>query len=398
MRTELRSVLPAVIALGFAANLALATPAWAGAGAPVTAGRFADSLSAVAAVSASNAWAVGIWHDRAGNEQTLTEHWNGRHWRIIASQDPAGQRADNELDAVAATSGSDAWAVGQFWNGANWQPQTEQWNGRAWRSVRTPDPGGHAARDGLAAVTAISLSSAWAVGQYTAGSTERTLILHWNGRAWRQVASPDPGGTHGSVLSAIAAVSRSSIWAAGEYWTATTEKTMILHWNGRRWRQVASPGAGRANPSGGLAAIASNSGSSAWAAGTYFTAPSVQQTLTERWNGRRWQIVASPNPTGRTQTNVLVAIAAAGPRAWAVGNASSGHTYFPLALAWTGTSWETSTVPLPAGSVGGGLWGAGSAPSGKAWAVGEYFTGHAGLTLIERWNGTAWQRIPSPNR
>jgi hypothetical protein len=399
MRIELRSVLPAVIGVGFAAGLTLATPAWAGAGAPRTAGGgFADGLSAVAAVSASDAWAVGIWHDRAGSEQTLTEHWNGSRWRIIASPDPAGRGADNELDAVAATSGSDAWAVGQFWNGANWQPQTERWNGKAWRAVKTPDPGGHAARDGLAAVTATSPSSAWAVGTYTAGSTARTLILRWNGRAWRQAASPDPGGTHGSVLTSVIAVSPSSIWAAGEYWTATTEKTLILHWNGRRWRQVASPGAGSTSPNGGLAGIASSSKSSAWAAGSYYTTSSVQQTLTEHWNGRRWKSVASPDPSGPAQTNELVAIAAAGRRAWAVGNASSGHTYFPLALRWNGTSWKICTVPLPAGTVGGAFWGAGPAPSGRAWAVGDLFTGHAGLTLIEQWNGSAWVRIASPNR
>jgi hypothetical protein len=399
MRIQLRAVFPAIIGLGLAAGLTVATPAWAGAGAPRTAsGGFADGLSAVAAVSASDAWAVGIWHDPAGNEQTLTEHWKGSHWRIITSPNPAGRGADNELDAVAATSRSSAWAVGQFWNGANWQPQIEHWNGKAWRAAKTPDPGGHAARDGLTGVTATSPSSAWAVGEYTAGSTERALILHWNGRAWRQAASPNPGGTHGSALTAVTAVSASSIWAVGEYWTATAEKTMVLHWNGRLWRHVASPNAGGSSPNGALAGVAFGSKSTAWASGSYFTASSVQHTLTEHWNGRRWRIVASPDPSGPAQASVLAAIAAAGPRAWAVGYASTGHTYFPLALRWNGASWKVCTVPLPAGTVGGGIWGAGPAPSGKAWAVGEFFTGHAGLTLIEQWNGTAWKRVASPNR
>jgi hypothetical protein len=402
MGIQLRGVVPAMIVLGLAVGLTAGTPAWAGAGggaAGTASAGFADSLSAVASVSASDAWAVGIWHDRAGNEQTLTEHWNGRAWRIIASPDPAGRGADNELDAVAATSRADAWAVGEFWNGANWQPQTEHWNGRTWRAASTPDPGGHAARDDLTAVTATSPSSAWAVGEYSAGSTERALILHWNGRAWRRVVSPSPGGTHGSVLTSVTAVSPASIWAAGEYWTATTEKTMILHWNGRKWRQVASPDVGGGTSStGALAGIAFGSQSVAWAAGSYFTTPSVQQTLTEHWNGRHWRITASPDPSGPAQSSALVAIAAAGTQAWAVGNASSGHTYFPLALRWNGTSWAASPVPLPAGATGGGLWGAGPAPSGKAWAVGEYFTARAALTLTERWNGTAWKRVASPSR
>jgi hypothetical protein len=123
---------------------------------------------------------------RGKERQTLTEHWNGSHWRIIASPNPAGPGADNELDAVAATSRFNAWAVGQFWNGANWQPQIQHWNGKAWRVIKTPDPSGHAARDSLSGVTATSPSSAWTVGEYSAGSTERALILRWNGQAWRQ--------------------------------------------------------------------------------------------------------------------------------------------------------------------------------------------------------------------
>jgi hypothetical protein len=399
MGIQLRTIFPAIVGLSVAAVLTAGTPAWADAAAPKgVPGGFADGLSAVASVSASDAWAVGIWHDRTGNEQTLIEHWNGSRWQITGSPDPAGRKADNELDAVAARSQSSAWAVGQFWNGANWQPQTEHWNGEAWRVVKTPDPGGHAARDGLTAVTATSPSSAWAVGAYTTGSTERALILHWNGKSWRQAASPNPGGTDGSALTAITAVSPDSIWAAGEYWTATTEKTMILHWNGRTWRQVASPNAGGTSGNGGLASIASGSESTGWATGSYVTPSSVQQTLTERWNGHRWLIAASPDPGGPSQASTLVAIASAGPRAWAVGYTSPGHTSFPLALRWNGTSWKTSPVPLPAGTTGGGLWGAGPAPRGKAWAVGEFFTGHASLSLIEQWTGKAWKRVPSPNR
>ena len=394
MRIRLRAVVPAVIGLGLAASLTVVTPAWAGAGAPRT---VADNLSAVAAVSASDAWAVGVWHDGIGAEQTLIEHWNGSQWRIVGSPDPAGGLADNELNAVAVTSGSSAWAVGEFWNGANWQPQIQQWNGTSWRLVKTPDPGGHAARDILNGVTATSPSSAWAVGQYTVGSTQRALILHWNGRAWAQATSPDPGGTNGTYLTAVTAVSPSSVWAVGVYWTATTGKTLVLHWNGKAWRQVASPNSGGTSPNGGLAGVASGSTSSAWAAGSYVSGPEVTQTLTEHWNGRRWRVVASPDPGGPAQTSVLAAIAAAGSRAWAVGFASSGPGGFPLALRWNGASWKVCSVPLPAGALGGFFEGAGPAPSGKAWAVGRFLAGHSGLTLIEQWNGTAWKRVASPN-
>jgi hypothetical protein len=32
-----------------------------------------------------------------------------------------------------------------------------------------------------------------------------TLILHWNGRSWAQVSSPDPGGKYGNALNGVAA-------------------------------------------------------------------------------------------------------------------------------------------------------------------------------------------------
>jgi hypothetical protein len=42
---------------------------------------------------------------------TLVEHWNGTAWTQVPSPNPSG---DNELDGVAATSASNAWAVGFY--------------------------------------------------------------------------------------------------------------------------------------------------------------------------------------------------------------------------------------------------------------------------------------------
>src|SRR5579864_7246367 len=40
-------------------------------------------LTAVAAVSAKNIWAVGYFFTSNGAPQTLTEHWNGAQWSIV---------------------------------------------------------------------------------------------------------------------------------------------------------------------------------------------------------------------------------------------------------------------------------------------------------------------------
>lgn len=47
----------------------------------------------------------------------------------------------------------------------------------------------------LAGVAATSASNAWAVGNTrAAGTGNKTLILHWNGTAWTQVPRPAPAG------------------------------------------------------------------------------------------------------------------------------------------------------------------------------------------------------------
>jgi hypothetical protein len=84
-----------------------------------------------------------------------------------------------------------------------------------------------------------SARSAWAVGRT---GTSKTLILRWNGSAWKRVPSPTPTG--GGNLRGVAATSARNAWAVG---ASGTGKTLILRWNGSRWKQVASPTPG---PSG----------------------------------------------------------------------------------------------------------------------------------------------------
>src|SRR5437016_4062917 len=44
-----------------------------------------NDLYGVAVVSANNVWAVGYYYDTIVNQlQTLTEHWNGSAWSVVA--------------------------------------------------------------------------------------------------------------------------------------------------------------------------------------------------------------------------------------------------------------------------------------------------------------------------
>src|SRR3954452_22478580 len=110
----------------------------------------------------------------------------GPAWSAVTAPNP-GSAAD-VLTAVAAVSANDVWAVGYYSNTAG-IPQTlvERWNGTAWSVVPSPNPG--AGSNYLQSVAATGLNDAWAVGYYNTGTAYQTLILHWDGSAWTQTAS-----------------------------------------------------------------------------------------------------------------------------------------------------------------------------------------------------------------
>ncbi len=121
-----------------------------------------------------------------------------RSWKVKPSPNPAGTSKNNVLDGVAATSGRNAWAVGYvgyFSKGRQARTLIEHWNGRAWRVKQSPNPGGAGDVNYLQAVAATSSSNAWAVGEYSKGSSGfHALLEHWNGRAWRVEKGAKPGG------------------------------------------------------------------------------------------------------------------------------------------------------------------------------------------------------------
>ena len=94
----------------------------------------------------------------------------------------------------------------------------------------------------LSGVAATSPSNAWAVGS---NGSDKTLILHWNGTTWKQVPSPSRGAGASLGVAATSATTPGR-WAA----PPATEpgETLILHWNGAEWKQVPSRSSRRQLP------------------------------------------------------------------------------------------------------------------------------------------------------
>jgi hypothetical protein len=369
------------------ARAPIATSAPAGTAAPDSTGYTAGgTLEAVAATSATNAWAVG---DLGQQGTPLIVHWNGTKWSRV----PAGAPADTELHAVAASSPGNAWALG-------WTYHTDStiatsvllhWNGRAWRQVPSPAPSGAV----LSSVSVTSPADAWVVGSYfasanrSAGST-RPIALHWNGSAWRRVPLPVPAGA-AAELTGVSATSASNAWAAGGFASSGTNRAagFVLHWAGSSWSQVPSAPASAGEP----IAVAATATDYAWladsATATKYAWPGGR--VAGLWNGRDWTTVPIPLVQTHNQGRggQVSALAAAGHAAWMAGDYCTTTTscgngqLLPFLLRWTGDAWQPT--PPPANDLN--IFGLAVLSSTSAWAVG--YT-HPRTTLILHWNGSKW--------
>jgi hypothetical protein len=389
MRTHFRRTV-ILGAAGLMAALGAATPALA-AGATAaspSAAPLDDYLNAVAMTSPSNAWAVGSFQLGGGPVgQTLTEHWNGTSWKLVPSPNPGGTIRSSTLSGVAARSSS-AWAVGSYADSAQFQQTLiEHWNGKAWKQVPSPNPGGAGTWNILAGVSYISRTGAWAVGS----SGFKALVLRWNGKSWKQVPCPRPG--HQSVLTQVAVISPSNAWAVGSYFpNGAPSRNLIEHWNGTSWKRVAAPNR-KAAAYQFLQAVSAVSATNIWAVGASNNG-TANQTLIEHWNGQSWKLVASPNPAGPGRDNTLHGLSAvSASNLWAVGHYEPGGVRRTLVEHWNGRSWKLAPSPTPGSSA---LLAGVAATKSIAFAVGAFTSGSASLSLIERHRAT-WFRIASPN-
>jgi len=145
----------------------------------------------------------------------------------------------NEIDGVAAVTASDAWAVGFHRStGVLFHVLVEKWNGTAW-SVATSASLPSSDDTRLHAADALSSTDIWAVGSITTSTSTQSLIEHWNGTSWSVVPSP-AGEPADSELLGIAAVSADDIWLSATHRRVGVSGSLIENWNGSAWRVVSS--------------------------------------------------------------------------------------------------------------------------------------------------------------
>jgi hypothetical protein len=355
--------------LGSTAAAAATCQAWTG-GQPANPNNIGsgDSLSAVAMLSACDVWTVG---DR-GSRTTLIEHWTGgSSWTVVPSPDPGS--GFNSLTSIRGVSPTDIWAVGSYSNpdGSTIKGLILHWNGIRWLQSPSPNPGNFTQ---LTGVRAVSANDAWAVGTVATDHVSQTLILHWDGTRWTQSPSPSPG--IGSIdLTGVTATSATDAWAVGDYVSESqnlTLLTLILHWDGKSWKQVPSPSPGPVGLTQ-LTSVDATSPTDAWAVG-FFPDGTNNQNLILHWDGKIWTQTPSPNPADDDRLDSVAASSAGNAVAVGTGQAHV-HGALPatLALRWDGTAW----TPAPSIQEGGPgtentLLGVATISPTEAWAVGFF--------------------------
>ncbi|WP_407285131.1 hypothetical protein [Streptomyces sp. BP-8] len=250
--------------------------------------------------SADDIWEVG----------SATAHWDGKKWTTrTLDRDPAGRVVP---EAVTTTTDGQAWTVGRAMGRSikDSVPAVQSWDGKGWHRQTLPDVG----KGELNGVTALAPDDIWAVGAaYAADETspQTALLLHWDGTSWKRVDGGAPPTGH-AWLGGITAFAADDIWAVGGSTTGSAERPYAVHWNGVKWSAAKTPDV----PDGRLRAVGRTGTGELWAVGGKGAAP-----VALRWDAQRgrWERAADPGVVVRGFATVPK-----GEELWVAGIARQG--------------------------------------------------------------------------
>jgi hypothetical protein len=164
------------------------------------------ALQGIDVLSATDIWAVGV--------QTSC-HYDGVTWSAVPI-DPSG--GGDTLRDVSIIAPNDVWTVGQstfcFAKHCVTNAYSAHWNGVVWQQRAAPGVT-------LGGVIGLSTDEVWAAGTLSIG----TVVARWNGSAWITIPTPDPGD--GGNLNDIDAASPAMLWAAGDVYAGGNFRTLI---------------------------------------------------------------------------------------------------------------------------------------------------------------------------
>ncbi|HEY6204972.1 MAG TPA: hypothetical protein VIW21_02285 [Chthoniobacterales bacterium] len=317
-----------------------------------------------------------------------------RTWELVPS--PSVPGVGQGLWAVTAISATDAWAVGDVYNQAlgDQQTLTQHWDGTRWQTVSSPSR--RNAYNHLTGVSGTSSNDVWAVGYTIDDRTYawQALILHWDGSKWSIVRGAALG-TGYNALTRVVALAPNDVWAVGYNGTDIVFHTLAEHWDGHSWSVVSTPAPGTYDALYGVTATSAND---VWAVGYYKEGDFTYESLTLHWNGTAWAEVESPNTTAYNWFNGVTAPGS--NDVWSIGyeyEDGGNAIAHPLIQHWNGTGWSVVDNPQVPDGHYTNLSDAAWISSTDVVAVGTSTDARDNYDpLIEQWDGIAWTQAAVP--
>jgi virginiamycin B lyase len=311
-------------------------------------------LSGVACMTATTCFAAGL-DGSSGNPEPLIERWDGSSWSIVPSATPstgvgqlaevacagtktcfavgdsgisfsrtvlerwdgskfvnAGPNLPGVLTDVACSSATNCFAVGVRYSPAH--ELIERWNGSKWTQLTGTNAIAHRSPRAISCPTKTSCVVVDALG----------AVQRWNGSAWSAWTTP-PNFPTDSYINALSCPDATTCMAAGA--GDGSSHGVVAKWNGTQWKALPTPTVADVDGSV-LADVTCTSKTSCFAVGynafTYGDGThTLGGTLIEKWNGAKWSLVRTPNPSGLGVLEGVVCPSATHCTAVGYGNPSS---------------------------------------------------------------------------
>ncbi|MGW6979127.1 hypothetical protein ACWGE1_06705 [Streptomyces sp. NPDC054932] len=247
-----------------------------------------------------------------------------------------------------------------------------QKTGSTWKQLTPP------ADASVTTITGTATDDLWAIGRIDT-STGVFRVNHYDGTKWSGNLSPN---TQKLELLAAEAVSRNSLWAAGNSrengWTP-----VVTHWNGTSWNTTKFD-----QFSGSLNSIDVRAENDIWAVGYRSTGTLTNQrshALALHYDGIRWTEV--PVPATAKVSTILNHVKSNGPNdVWVSGSIQDEKNQGEprtgaYVTHWDGTAWTRRDVP--------------GATFANSFAVydGQVHVGVTRGANLVRWTGSAWEPV-----
>jgi hypothetical protein len=173
--------------------------------------------------------------------------------------------------------------------------------------------------------------------------------------------------------------------------------TLAERWNGHKWTVQSTP-----NPTGSqfaiLGSVACSSASACTAVGGSNDSSGTTSTVAERWDGTTWSLESTLNEPTLSQLRGVACPWVFACVAVGFGVEASG-ALVTLGEGWDGAQWSTEPTANPQGTQGASFNGVSCKSTSACMAVGQLTDPNSNPrgTLAELFDGTTWRIVPTPN-